>query len=205
VICKHCKTVFERILPSVQHNIIKIIRERTVKKNMPIVEEKMRDEKELKKIKRVKDKDLQKELLDALREKEEKRLLGEQPVETTEEAPPPDPDAPATSGALLEPVTTDTGGFDSLLQEEEEKLREVEHEKVKDKPHLHTGLPYETKVEEKKKPTDRELLEMKKKQQTKPNQLKDFVEKKFKQKRTSLEVKASLIDVVGEEDASDSQ
>src|SRR5271157_6228363 len=32
VICKHCKAVFERILPSVQHNIVKILREREVKK-----------------------------------------------------------------------------------------------------------------------------------------------------------------------------
>ena len=32
VICKHCKAVFERILPSVQHNINNITREREVKK-----------------------------------------------------------------------------------------------------------------------------------------------------------------------------
>lgn len=32
-ICKHIKAVSERILPSVQHNIIKILRERTVRQN----------------------------------------------------------------------------------------------------------------------------------------------------------------------------
>jgi hypothetical protein len=30
VICKHCKVVFDRILPSVQHNIIKVLRSRDV-------------------------------------------------------------------------------------------------------------------------------------------------------------------------------
>jgi hypothetical protein len=33
LICKHCKAVFERILPSVQHNIVNIIRQRNVQEH----------------------------------------------------------------------------------------------------------------------------------------------------------------------------
>lgn len=39
LICKHVKVVMDRILPSVQHNIVKIIRQRTVDKNKKKMQE----------------------------------------------------------------------------------------------------------------------------------------------------------------------
>lgn len=40
VICKHLKAVFERILPSVQHNIVNILRDREVERRKKLEEEK---------------------------------------------------------------------------------------------------------------------------------------------------------------------
>jgi|SRR5271157_649204 len=40
VICKHCWVVFKRILPSVQHNIVKILRKREVERKKPTIEQK---------------------------------------------------------------------------------------------------------------------------------------------------------------------
>ncbi len=40
IICKHIQAVFERILPSVQHNIVKLVRERTVRQKKKEREEK---------------------------------------------------------------------------------------------------------------------------------------------------------------------
>src|SRR5271157_5173620 len=101
VICKHCKTVFERILPAVQHNIVKIVRDLEVRKNKERLEEQppspkekklrerqeeMRHRKEIDKIVEVEDEDKQKKLIDDLLHEEESRLEGTPPEPM---APPP--------------------------------------------------------------------------------------------------------------------
>ena len=105
VICKHLKAVFERILPAVQHNIVKIVREREVKLNKERQEqqppsekekglrerqEEMRKKKEIDKIVKVKDEDTQKKMIDDLVEEESQRLEKGKPALPTS-APPPAP------------------------------------------------------------------------------------------------------------------
>lgn len=214
VICKHIKAVFERILPSVQHNIVKILRERTVEKNKQRVEEErgqqkpklrerqeeMRKRKELEKVRKTKNKEIQEKLLEALRQREEEKLMKEQGVEEEAEvgrtesatAPAPVVETPKKEDVTLEepPNAHAPDDISDLLDAEEKKLREQEHRKVKNKPHLHKGLPYETDTEKKehghKVPSDRDLLlKMKQKPET---GMKDFVNQKMKRKRTSLEL-----------------
>ena len=106
IICKHAKTVFEKILPAVQHNIVNIVREKEVEKNKERLEEQppspkekklqerqeeMRKRKEIEEIVKTKDEDEQKRMIDELLEEEEKKL--KKPVEEPEapEAPSPEP------------------------------------------------------------------------------------------------------------------
>ncbi len=111
VICKHCKAVFERILPAVQNNIQTIVRKREVELNKKRLEEapktekekklqkrqeEMRKKKEIEKIVRVKDPEKQKRLIDELLSEE-----GE-PGEVSALPPlaaPPKPKAPAPPAA----------------------------------------------------------------------------------------------------------
>jgi hypothetical protein len=81
VICKHCATVFERILPSVQHNIIKIIREREVERRKPTLpptkerllkeQERSRKRQEIEKKRRDQNKRIEEKLLEGLRRREQ--------------------------------------------------------------------------------------------------------------------------------------
>src|ERR1700677_3275021 len=87
VICKHIHAVFERILPSVQHNIVKILREREVRKNKEKEknapaesherEEEAKRKEELEKIKNTEDAELQEKMVDTLKQEEEDRLQHE--------------------------------------------------------------------------------------------------------------------------------
>jgi hypothetical protein len=119
VICKHVKAVFERILPAVQHNITKVVREREVKRTKermvkeerPTEKEKrlrreqmeMRMKKDINRILRTKDPDERERLIKELVEKEKKRLYkqieteqGEGPKKKPPAAPAPaPPPAPA--------------------------------------------------------------------------------------------------------------
>jgi len=97
VICKHVKTVFERILPAIQHNIQNIVRKRQVELNKKRLEEEiptekgirleerqeeMRKRKEIDQIVKTTDPDKQKEMIDDLLEEETEKLergKGEQP------------------------------------------------------------------------------------------------------------------------------
>ena len=173
VICKHCYIVFSRILPSVQHNIINILRERLVKirkekaeeapEKLNEKQEEMKKRKEIEKIKKVKDRELQDKMMEALREKEEKRLLHEHKLdEKDEEEPVVEREGPAVgadTGKKEEPEATpawmklpavyeesgEEEAIGGLLEEEEAKI-EKQHEEGP--PHLHKGLPYETEEED---------------------------------------------------------
>src|SRR5271155_4640056 len=84
VICKHCHAVFERILPSVQHNIVNILRKRNVERNKDKVRQtperlqKMQDQikkkKQIEKIRKTKNEKIKEKLMEALRREEEARL-----------------------------------------------------------------------------------------------------------------------------------
>jgi hypothetical protein len=230
--CKHAKTVLERILPSVQNNIINIVREKKVKKykeehdeyqtsdKLRNEQEEMKRRLELKKIREIKNKDIQKKLLDALREKEEAgNVKPEEPgiVERDEVAVK----APTVTTPKKEDITQlePEGEEDitGLLENEENRLLEEEHKKIKDEPHLHKGLPYE--VEEEKTehghdvPSDEELMKVLKKEpeedediqrrrEQSRKRLKKLRDEKFqKWKRTRSSLEASLLDVVAGEDA----
>jgi hypothetical protein len=83
VVCKHCYVVFKRILPSVQHNIVKILREREMQQKkdegkVPETPERLQKEQErtkkrqeIEKIRKIKNKEVQQQMLDALRNDEE--------------------------------------------------------------------------------------------------------------------------------------
>ncbi len=230
VICKHCKAVLERILPSVQHNIQNIIREKTVKKNkeqqntteksekLKKEQDAMKKRQELKKLRQTKNKDIQQKLLDALREQEEgKKPEEEEPVvERTENATEPlVVDTPKTEDVTQE----EHGGEDDLtgmVEKEEHKLEQQEHDKIKKEPHLHKGLPYETETEKQEHghsvPTDDDLLSTMRKTKEQAEglnknmrdlidsgKLKKVLEQKMKKrKQTSLEFK--LLSALVEDD-----
>lgn len=165
VICKHVHAVFERILPSVQHNIVNILRKRRVEENKRRMErapellqkEKERAEKRdrVRKVRETKNEGIKRKLLDALRREEEARMEHEREledqvpgaVERTEPATAPAPKPapkPEPEWTRLpkhyQPRQTEEGAIGELTDEEEERIEEAHRE---GKPHMHRGLPYE--------------------------------------------------------------
>jgi hypothetical protein len=233
VICKHCKAVLERILPAVQHNIINIVREKEVAKNKEQLKHKepeklkkkqdeMKKRLELKKIRETKNKAIQRKLLDALRKREEEQSLQEvqhdEDLVRAQEGENPEVvgrDHPATvETPKTEDVTKEepegTEDYRGMVEQEEHKLQQQQHKKIKNQPHLHKGLPYETEDEKKqhghKVPTDDELIEAldttRKKVDESTKQTRDFIEQqRKKRKQTSLEM--SLLAAVAEKDNAD--
>src|SRR5271167_2641053 len=118
VICKHIHAVFERILPSVQHNIVKILREREKERKKDELDktperlekeqESMRKRKEVEKIRKTKNKEIQDKLLEALRKQEEARMLHEEDLEDqgAEEPGEVGRTEPATEHVEHEPTPT---------------------------------------------------------------------------------------------------
>lgn len=166
VICKHIHAVFERILPSVQHNIVKILREREVRKNKEKVrktpeklkqrQEEMWKRKQLEKIRKIKDKKIRDKMLQSLEDEEKARLMHEQQlmnqgevpgeVEREEPALAPEEKAVVESPELApqapagEPEEESVSAIQDLLQQEEGKIEEAHKEGL---PHIHKGLPYD--------------------------------------------------------------
>jgi hypothetical protein len=68
VICKHCKSVMERILPAVQHNIVNILREKEV------AEKKQKEEQEPGRLKHEQDRMRRKQVIDKIRKTKNKKL-----------------------------------------------------------------------------------------------------------------------------------
>jgi hypothetical protein len=170
VICKHIHAVFERILPSVQHNIVNILRQREVERKKDELDktperlvkeqERMKKKQEIEKIRKTKNKEIQDKLMEALKKQEEARMLHEQDLdeqvpeaeniersepatEVHEEAEP----APATPMPTTAPQSEEQelADIQDLTQGEEEKIEQLHKEH---KPHLHKGLPYEAEPEE---------------------------------------------------------
>src|SRR5271170_5045739 len=155
VICKHCHAVFERILPSVQHNIVNILRKRVVEQNKDKVRQrperlqKMQDQikkkKQLEKIRKTKDEEIKQKLLDALHKEEEGRLLHENELENqapeTEAVERTEPAAEAHEAPAPTPVPEDLqpeeqelADIGDLTDNEEKRIEELHEEH---KPHLH--------------------------------------------------------------------
>jgi hypothetical protein len=165
VICKHVYAVFERILPSVQHNIVKLLREREVLRNKQKMKEtpqrlkdkqdKMKRKHDLDDVREEDDKVVQQKMLDSLKEEEEARLMHEQQLENqggapgdtgTEEAV--DQDLPAWLQPRREredaahPGNEDVQSLQELTKDEEQKIKDLHKQH---KPHTHKGLPYDIK------------------------------------------------------------
>jgi hypothetical protein len=181
VICKHVHAVFERILPSVQHNIVKILRERVVQQKKDELDktperlqekqEEMKKKKELEKIRKVKDKEVQDKLYEALREQEEARLMHEEELEDQVE-PVVHRDHPATEPAEEEPKPKPApapapkpaprGEEEAIQDLYQGEQKSIEEKHRKGEPHVHKGLPYEETeakpVKEKKSPEYMEKL-----------------------------------------------
>jgi hypothetical protein len=212
--CKHEKAVLERILPSVQHNIQNIIRENTVKRNkdkqqpteksekLKKEQDAMKKRQEIKKLREKKNKSIQQKLIDALREQEEGKKAPEEEevpgvVERNENATEPlVVDTPKTEDVSKEEPEGEDD-LNAMVENEEHKLEQQEHDKIKKEPHLHKGLPYETEAEKAEHghnvPTDDDLLSTMRK-------TKEQVEQKMKKrKQTSLEMKL-LSMLVGDDD-----
>ena len=125
VICKHCKAVLERILPSVQHNMINIIREETVRKNkekakptpekLQKEQDAMKQRMEIKKIRQLKNKKIQEKLLEALRQREEKKNgEPEEEMGQPEEPTVVEREQPATTEPT--PLTVETPKTEDISQ-----------------------------------------------------------------------------------------
>jgi hypothetical protein len=169
VICKHCKSVFERILPSVQHNVDNIIRKLEVKR----VEEKWEEEgKPTPTIRRQllpKDEQIQQKLQEGLEKRERERILKEQGIVKRtepgeeEEMAVEEPEKPEKKPDIVTVPSTPEEEDKEFLkwQEKEErgKLIREKHKKLLEEknapkkkpgqieehpagPHLHKGLPY---------------------------------------------------------------
>jgi hypothetical protein len=165
VICKHVHAVFERILPSVQHNIVNILRKREVERKKDEVDktperlqerqEELKQKKEKEKIRKIKDKEIQKKLLDSMRQEEEARMLHEEELENqvpeAEEVertePATEPHAPAPPPKPKPEPRTEVGeltDIGELTDQEEKKIEQLHKE---EKPHVHRGLPYDVEEE----------------------------------------------------------
>jgi hypothetical protein len=161
VICKHIHAVFERILPSVQHNVVNILRKREVDRRTQELEknpeylqkqkEKEEKKKKLEKIRRTKNEEIKKKLLDALRKEEEARMTHEEeledqvpgaPAAVERDEPATEPhEAPApTPAAEPLPEEQELADIEELTKGEEEKIEQLHKD---NKPHIHKGLPYE--------------------------------------------------------------
>ena len=91
IVVHNCHAVFERILPSVQNNILNILREREVRRKKELTKEtparlkerqdEMKRKKRLDKIRKIKDKKVQKKMLDALEAEEQARMEHEEELE----------------------------------------------------------------------------------------------------------------------------
>jgi len=152
VICKHLKAVMERVLPSVQHNIVKILRERTVEQKkdeqdqtpekLKQRQEEMKKKQEIEKIRKVKDKEVRDKLFEALRQQEEARLMHEEELEDQAE-PVVHRDHPATEPEEPKPAPAPKGEEDAIQNLYQNEQKQIEEKHRKGEPHLHTGLPYE--------------------------------------------------------------
>jgi hypothetical protein len=188
----------------------------------------MKKRQELKKIRQMKNKEVQQKLLDALRKREEEQALQEvehdEDKVRAEDGENPEVvgrDKPATEGVAVvdTPKTVDIKEEERfepdeeedvtyLLENEEKKLKQQEHKKLENKPHLHKGLPYETDEEKQehghKVPTDEELNKVLKEDpaaaasRKRLKKLRDDKFKNWKRKRNSLETE--LLDKVAEGD-----
>jgi hypothetical protein len=170
VICKHIHAVFERILPSVQHNVVNILRRREVERRRVEVEgkpedlqrQKEREEKRkgIEKLRKTKNRGIKEKLLDALKKEEEARILHEkeleeqvpETVERTEPAteehakPKPRPEDIRRLPKHYQPreEEEEAAAIGELTDDEERKIEELHKE---NKPHIHKGLPYEAEEE----------------------------------------------------------
>jgi hypothetical protein len=139
VICKHIHSVLERILPSVQHNIVKILREREIQKNKDKVRKtperlkKLKDElerrREKEKIRGIKDKKLRDKALQALKDEEQARLMHEQELMNQGKVPGKQPEEDSEEEKEVERTNP------ALESEEEEVTKGLTHpllEEIKD-------------------------------------------------------------------------
>jgi hypothetical protein len=163
VICKHIHAVFERILPSVQHNIVNILRKREMERKkleldqtperLKKEQEQMKKQKEKEKIRKTKDTEVKEKLIESLKNEEEARMLHEQDlmnqggepeaVERTEPATEVH-EAPATPAVKPRqhgvPEVQEFEDIGELTRNEEAKIEQLHKEH---KPHVHKGLPYD--------------------------------------------------------------
>jgi hypothetical protein len=168
VICKHVHATFERILPSVQHNITNILRKREVDRNkdkerqtperLQKMQDQLKKKKQLEKIRKTKNEEIKQKLIDALHNEEEARILHEEGLE--EQVPESDTvkrDEPATEpheeaqtlAPTPEPESTpeeeqEIADITDLTDQEEKKIEKLHEE---GKPHIHKDLPYEVEEE----------------------------------------------------------
>ena len=132
VICKHIKAVSERILPSVQHNIVKILRQRDIELNkgkekaapsrLEQRQQEMRDRQKKKPVEKQKNKDVRKQLEQGLAERENDVVKRDTPATPEEQErmpkiPPQDISAP---DAHQQHLTEDIPEIDGLEEETEE-------------------------------------------------------------------------------------
>lgn len=167
VICKHVHAVFERVLPSVQHNVVNILRKREMERKKKEVEQtpdrlrkeqdEMKERSQKNKIHDTKDEKMKQKLIDDLRGEEEARMTHEQGLEDqvpeaenvqrSEPATEPQkaPAAPPALSNTPEPMTNEFEAIEDLTQNEEKKIEQLHEEH---KPHLHKGLPYVAEEDE---------------------------------------------------------
>jgi hypothetical protein len=182
VICKHVHSVFERILPSVQHNIVKILREREIQRHkdeerktperLRKKQDEMRRKYELEKIRKIKDKKVRDKLLKELEGGEQARLLHEQELTDQSKAPGKvDEDVVEREGPALEPepeefeVPEEAPEKEPATEPEEKEIdiedltkQEEKRRHEEGEPHIHTGLPYETEKEPEEEESASDML-----------------------------------------------
>src|SRR5271170_1170842 len=148
--------VFERILPSVQHNIVNILRKREVEKNkdkmrqtperLEKMQEQIRKKKQIEKIRKTKNEKIKEKLMEALRREEEARLEHTENLDNqVPEAGAIKRDEPATAEHVHEeapapepipqpvPENQEEADINDLTNDEEKKIEELHK---KNKPHL---------------------------------------------------------------------
>lgn len=178
VLCKHAWVVFKRILPSVQHNVDNILRKLDVEKHQPAPPPKERVQQQQEKMKRRQDVqeqrkqrnvDIQKDLGEAAKRRDERLLPEHYKVVRTE---------PATHQHEV-PNEPDIHDPELERQDQQEKAEQAERDRLQQEEEAKIMQKEDTEKDVDSKTKDRELLDRKKKQEQESG-MKSFLDRKYR-------------------------
>ncbi len=178
VLCKHAWVVFKRILPSVQHNVDKILRQLEVEKHQPAPQpkpkvkerqEQMKRRQEVQETRKQRNEQIQQDLGEAAKRRDERLLPEHYKVVRTE--PATHEHEVANEPDIHDPELERLDQQEKAEQAERDRLQQEEEAKMMQKEDTEKDVDSKTK--------DRELLDRKKKQEQESG-MKSFLDRKYR-------------------------